>query len=121
MKKILVILVAVVGLGLSANAQNIVFRFKHDICAEIDNGRTKERIIFEKDGTFKLYRDNVLFATGLYHYEKSGKKITLKGGALENSYTSDLINFEVLLTRVDVVGGKVTFAIFNSVFYETCQ
>jgi len=115
MKKIFLILVAVIGLGISANAQSVLpFRKDQVLCATNEDSQ-KERLILFKDLTFKGYIRDVLVSTGVYKI--SDNRITLKGKSVKN--INDEV--EILLTKVVVQSGNIQVAFFNKIPYMPCD
>jgi len=79
------------------------------------NNVQKERIIFNRDGTFEIYKNSASAASGTYDYNSSSKTITLTVQA--NGETK-----KWMLTNVYVQNGStLTEAIFNGVIYRKCQ
>jgi hypothetical protein len=117
MKKVLLILLAVIGFGISVNAQDArkvaFFRSAQILCCE--NDFVEERIYLDKDCTFKFYKASILVASGFYDYDSSDKTITLKGIDARGK------PYELLLTKVSASSTKISKAYFNKVLYEPCE
>jgi len=131
MKKILIILVAIISFGISVNAQTtkkrVAFREEQKLCEYNKNSNSiKEQIFFYKDATFKIYSGQVLIAQGFYNYKKAtdtkNATITLTGER-ENGKGLDGKNaYEIILdVVVDADSGNLTLATFNQIIYRRCK
>jgi len=105
MKKILLILVAIIGIGFAVNAQNS-FRGEPSLCYN------KEKITFYSNFSFKMWDDGVMALSGTYQYDKGKQVINLilnNGGELQ-------------ITRVNVDQyGILRYATFRNYVYNECR
>ena len=104
MKKFFVVLLAVIGLGISANAQNSVrFRSTQTVC----NGSTSERIVLKTDATFEIWQNSRLVHTGTYTVRNNNEivlTVSNNGGTWRLS--------------ASVSNGVLNWATFNNVTYR---
>jgi len=104
MKKILVLLVALIGFGISANAQSVKFRTTQTVC----NGSISERLVFKSDATFEIWQNSRLVHTGTYTIRNSDElvlTVSNNGGTWR-------------LTASIIRGTTLSWARFESVRYE---
>ena len=92
MKKIILLLAVLIGFGLSTNASS--FGKKQTLCCTKNAAGVKEKIVFETEGTFKVYEIGRLTATGFYDYSPSKDTIKLNG-VRDNEETYELTFKEV--------------------------
>jgi hypothetical protein len=79
MKRILVILVAIICFGISANAQDrIVFRSTQTVCN--NNTAHSEKAVFQSNGTFQTTLNGRLQSSGTYTISGSNIILTFSDG-----------------------------------------
>jgi len=105
MKKIILTMIAVIGLGIATNAQNN-FRGEPSLCYNT------EKITFYSDFSFKMWDDGVMVLNGTYMYDKGKGVINL---ILSNGN-------ELQMTRVYVdQNGFIQQAKFRDYWYNKCR
>ena len=102
MKKLILILVAIIGFGFSANA-GVVFRSQQSVCY------SNEQVVFKSNGTVEMWMSGELQLTGTYTIEGNVIIMTMSNG-------------RVFRTQASMNDSKTTlFSLtFNSFSYTRC-
>ena len=103
MKKILVILIAIIGFGVSVNAQSVKFRTTQTVCSN----STSERIVLKTDATFEIWQNDRRVYTGTYTVQNSNEiilNVSNDGGTWRLS--------------ANISNGVLNWATFNDVRYS---
>ena len=102
MKKFLLVLVAIIGFGITANA-GVIFRSQQSVCSG------NEQIIFKSDGTVQVWTNSTLQYKGTYTIEGSIIIMSVEGGQFR--------------ARASMNDSKTTLydLTFNGTLYRRCN
>ena len=102
MKKFIVVLVALIGFGLSVNAQ-VIFRSQQSVCSG------NEQIILKSNGAVQIWTNSTLQYSGTYTIEGKVIIMSVEGGQFRA--TAEMNDSKTTLFRLN----------FNNTWYNRCN
>jgi ABC-type uncharacterized transport system ATPase component len=102
MKKVLLILVAVIGFGISVNA-GVIFRSQQSVCSG------NEQIILKSSGVVQIFANSTLQYSGRYTIEDNVIILSIEGGEFRAKATMNSSKT------------KLHSLTFNDVTYRSCD